>query len=115
MKTPLIFNVTVLIIGLAAALSSRSVPNRNDNERACVILTGWQVQQHYGPGSYSYTDVGLYCSSSSSNAPQFPAPIFTESGVSNVYPMAEAIAQLLNQGFHVEQTGNYGMNVLMIK
>jgi len=76
----------------------------------CVILQGQQGFTRYPNGGYAYTDIGIYCSSSSPGAPRYDAPIYNANdGTQPVaYSMAKAIAELLNQGYHIENIGAQG-------
>jgi len=72
--------------------------------RACVILQSKQIIQQT-PNGPVYVGIGVYCSSSSSNAPRFDPGAFDQSGNSQpLWPLAEAIAQCLEAGFHIEST-----------
>lgn len=81
--------------------------------RGAVVIQGYQVMR-YDTDGHVYTGIGVYCSSSSSNAPVFPPAKFYNDGTSGpVYPLAEAIAQLLDAGYHIEKTD--GINFVMTK
>lgn len=84
--------------------------------KQCVILQGFQVfDRNPSDGTYIYTGIGVYCSSSSSNAPTFPAPTFGITMPHNAKPMAEAIAESMNQGFRVDKFDSQTLTAVMIK
>jgi len=87
-------------------LTPKSVSKDIPQPRACVILQSRQLIQQT-PNGPVYVGIGVYCSSSSSNAPRFDAGTFDQSGTE--WPLAEAVAQCLEAGFHIERSDANGL------
>lgn len=87
-------------------------PDKQDG-RGCVILQGQQTFAR-SSGGYYFPGVVVYCSSSSSNAPQFSPPVFTQDGgINQAVSLADAIAQLLELGYHIEHVEE--LNYTLVK
>jgi len=93
-----------IIIGLALAVSIFSLVNQAKSappaqRREVVLLQGDQVGIPTN-GQWQYVDIELTVSSSSAGAPKFPnRSVQQASG----FPVAEALAQLLSQGYEIQQ------------
>lgn len=88
-----------MLIAPIATRQSKAAPP--PQQRGVVILQGYQLHQALGNNQSQYIGIGVYCSSSSSGAPQFPGPVIgtTQQPIS----MAEAMAQLLAEGYHFDK------------
>jgi hypothetical protein len=69
---------------------------------------------------YQYDGMKAYCSSSSSGAPQFPQMGLQSANnatvvLGNLLQLREALAQLLNDGYHIGQISNNGGEYVLVK
>jgi hypothetical protein len=72
--------------------------------------------------TYQYDGIKIYCSSSSRGAPQFPqmgirSANNTTAVVGDLVPLAQAVADLLNDGYHIAHIpdNGYGGEYVLIK
>jgi len=72
--------------------------------------------------TYQYQGIKVYCSSSSEGAPQFPQMGIRSSNntttiVGDLVPLAQAVADLLNAGYHIAHIpdNGYGGEYVLIK
>jgi len=91
-------------------LTPKSISKDIPQSHACVVLQSMQTFQRVSPTNFIYTGLAVYSSSSSSNAPTFTPPVFDQLGNSSpAVPLAEAIAQCLEAGFHIERSDANGL------
>lgn len=84
-----------LLLTLAASDSPR--------QHSVVLLTPTPLFTRLNPSSYNYGGISILSCSSSTNAPSFPAAIFNQDGtVTQSIPIAQALADLLNQGYKLQ-------------
>ena len=95
-----------------AALAALTMAADRPLDHACVILS-FDLTGTAQNGSYSYVGFKVQCASSSTNAPQFP-----QGGIPippTVVDPAQAIADCLNQGFHVQHVSDNGLTVMLVR
>lgn len=100
--------ITSALAGVVLVLCLGAGEQQRKHE--CVILRGSEAG--YGvPATktnayyYQYAGVLIYCSDSSAGAPQYPQMAIGQGTV--LKPMAEAIAELMDEGYHiVSQSAN---------
>jgi hypothetical protein len=127
----------LLAAGIAlAAIGAVTTANQNPNEQAwqhdnkgtgheVVVLhsseSGVGISDSNGY-TYQYEGIKVYCSSSSRGAPQFPQMGIrsvnnTTAVVGDLVPLAQAVADLLNDGYHIAHIPDmgYGGDYVLIK
>jgi hypothetical protein len=88
-----------IILACLLCLGASDQPRRH----AVVILQSTPAFTRLNPASYQYSGMSILCSSSSSNAPVFEPATFNQDGtITPSMPIAEALAQLLDQGYRLQ-------------
>lgn len=118
---PLILVASILLGAWLLTDHSQADPRR---QREVVILQAQQdsIQVGDGLGHYAWTwdQLVVVRGNSSSNAPTFPTFIFGDAvkvtGQTNtVVPLAQALADLLSQGYRIETSGGVPFTYLLVK
>ena len=105
--------------GLAMYLMLSPLSNTQATQPASkhdvVILQGYQVFSRSTDQTWSYSGIGVYCSSSSSNAPVFAAPVFGNTLPQNPDPYANSMATLMDRGYRLDKFDPQTLTAVMIK
>lgn len=101
-------------VALAGLFTITKVPAQGNPRQASdpevVILHSTEI--HPGPDG-AYNGIGIYVSSSSSNAPKFPD---YQGPGSQLYPAAQAIADCIKLGYEIKHVnGDYNRYIIMVK
>lgn len=111
--TQAILGITVICfaIGLGGS-TAQSEQHKQFSKHESVSI--WANQSGIStPGKYQYAGAQVYASSSSQGAPTFPqADIPT---TVQLVELGDAIALLLNEGFHIERASDNGQYFLFVK
>lgn len=98
-----------LAIAICCIAALAVVASTKIQKHEVVILKGTTSSQ-----GGLYTGLDVYCSSSSAGAPKFPhAP--SAGPATNLVPMAEAIAALLDEGYAIEHISPNAFDCVMVK
>jgi len=94
---------------LALTLAVYSPPQSSGNgpqSHSVVILKGTPAFTRLNPSQYQWSGITAFSASSSSNAPVFESCTFNSDGtIVPSLPLAEAVAQLLDQGYRIQWVG----------
>lgn len=94
----LMIGIVVVVMLLGVSVRSQQTVKQS---HASVILLATPNVLYDDKGSAYYDGITVYCASSSDGAPRFPQ--YPNKGIQ----LAEAEAQLLDAGFHLDRSDNF--------